>query len=89
MLALLAFAAGSISHCPVERARYAWRHDPDVTAYFLDVDSGRDWPSGVALVVHHKRSGQTSWWLPWLGGTDGLQNVRSTEDVTKPRWKPE
>jgi hypothetical protein len=88
VLALITFAAASINHCPVEHAKYVLRHDPDVTAYFQDVGRSRDWPSGVALVVHHKRSRQTSWWLPWLGGTDGLRNVASTEDVTKPGWSP-
>lgn len=88
MLVLLALAAVSVRQCPVESAHYVLRHDPNVTAYFRDVDSGPDWPSGVALAVRHKTSGQTSWWLPWLGGTDGLRNVASTEDVTKPGWRP-
>jgi hypothetical protein len=88
VLTVFAFAAASISQCTVERAHYVLRHYPAVTAYFRDVDSGRDWPSGVALSVHHKSSGKTFWWLPWLGGTDGLQNVASTQDVTKRGWQP-
>ena len=88
MVGLFALAAVSMSQCPVERARYVLRHNPNVTAYFRKVDSSRDWPSGLALAVHHKSSGKTFWWLPWVGGTDGLQNVASTEDVTRSGWRP-
>ena len=88
MVGLFALAAASMSQCSVERAHYVLRHDPNVTAYFRKVDSGRDWPSGLALAIHHKSSGKTFWWLPWVGGADGLQNVASTEDVTKKGWQP-
>ena len=88
MVGLFALAVALMSQCPVERAHYVLRRDPNVTAYFRRVDSGRDWPSGLALAVHHNSSGKTFWWLPWVGGTDGLQNVASTEDVTKKGWQP-
>lgn len=88
MIGLFALAAASMSACPVERAHYVLRHNPSVTAYFRKVDRGPDWPSGLALAVHHRGSGKTFWWLPWSGGTDGLQNVASTEDVTKSGWRP-
>jgi len=88
MIGLFALAAASLIQCPVERAHYALRHDPNVTAHFRTVDSGPGWPSGLALAVHHKDTGQTFWWLPWDGGTDGMQNVASTEDVTKRNWRP-
>ena len=87
MIGLLAFAAATIASCPVDRAQYILRHNPDVTAYFRPVDSGPEWPSGIALAIHHKKSGKTFWWLPWNGGTDGLQNVASTEDVTAKGWQ--
>ena len=88
MLGLFALAAASISQCPVEHAHYVLRQNPDVTADFRTIDSGPDWPSGLSLAVRHKSAGKTFWWLPWVGGTDGLQNVASTEDVTKLGWKP-
>lgn len=88
MFGLLALAASTVAHCPVERAQYKLRHHPDWTAYYHEVDSGPDWPSGIALAIHNRRSGATSWWLPWNGGTDGMQNVASTEDVTRKGWKP-
>jgi hypothetical protein len=88
MVGLFALVAASMSQCPVERAHYVLRHNPNVTAHFRTVDSFPDWPSGLALAVHHTSSGKTFWWLPWLGGTDGLQNVASTEDVTKRGWRP-
>jgi hypothetical protein len=88
MVGLFALAAVSLSQCPVERAHYVLRHNSNVTAYFRQVESGRDWPSGLALAIHHKSSGKTSWWLPWLGGTDGLQNVASTENVMAKGWQP-
>lgn len=88
MIGLFALAAASVAACPVERAHYTLRHNPEVTAYFRPVESGHDWPSGLALAVHHKRSGKTFWWLPWNGGTDDLQNVASTQDVTVEGWQP-
>jgi hypothetical protein len=88
MVGLFALAAASMTQCPVERAHYVLRHNSDVTAHFRMVDSGSDWPSGLALAVHHKSSGKTFWWLPWAGGTNDLQNVASTEDVTKRGWRP-
>ena len=87
MLGLLALAATSVVPCPVERAQYVLRHHSDWTAYYRQVDSGQDWPNGLALAIHDRRSGKTSWWLPWNGGTDGLQNIASTEDVTTKGWR--
>ncbi len=49
---------------------------------------GPDWPSHVALGVHYEGSGATFWWLPWNGGSNGLQNIASTEDVTVKGWRP-
>jgi hypothetical protein len=86
MLGVLIFAAAS-TVCPVEQARYALRHDKNVTAYFHPVESGPDWPSRIALAVHHRNTGRTFWWLPWNGGSSGLQNVASTEDVTAKGWR--
>lgn len=88
VIALLALAATSVMHCAAEDARYTLRLHPDVSAYFKTVDSGPDWPSGLALVVHSRKFGETTWWLPWNGGTDNLQNVASTTDVTARDWRP-
>lgn len=88
MFGLLVLAASTVTQCPVERAHYVLRHHPDWTAEFREVDSGADWPSGVALAIHNGKTKETFWWLPWNGGTDGLQNVASTTDVTAKGWKP-
>src|SRR3712207_9425205 len=88
MFWLLTFAAAVAVECRAENAHYALRHDPAVSAYFRKVDSGPAWPSGLALAVHSRKSGRTSWWLPWNGGTDNLQNVASTTPVTAPGWRP-
>jgi hypothetical protein len=85
---VFAFAAASLARCPVEHAHYSLRNNPGIAAYFRQVNSGSNWPSGLALAIHHKSSGKTFWWLPWVGGTDGLQNMASTEDVTKKGWRP-
>ena len=88
VLGLLAFVAAVVAPCPVERAQYVLRHHPDWTASYRGVDSGSDWPSGLALAIHRRTSGETTWWLPWNGGTDGLQHIASTEEVTAKGWKP-
>jgi hypothetical protein len=88
VLMLLALAAVALAQCPVEKARYALRTEPDVTAYFRDVESGREWPGGIALATHFKGTGRTYWWLPWYGGADGARHVASTTDVRSPGWQP-
>jgi hypothetical protein len=88
MIGLLALAAISTAGCPAERAHYVLRGWPDVTAYFRAVDSGDAWPSQLALAIHSKESGKTTWWVPWQGGTDGRTNIASTTDVLKPDWRP-
>lgn len=88
MFDLLALAAASLTSCPVERAHYVLRDHPGLTADFRSVARSPDWPSGLALGVHHTASGRTFWWLPWNGGSDGLQNVASTGDVTARGWHP-
>lgn len=88
VLGLLALAAASVAPCPVERAHYVLRHHPEWTAYYRQVDSGSDWPSGLALAIQYHKSGETFWWLPWNGGTDSLQNVASTDDVIAKGWQP-
>jgi hypothetical protein len=86
---LLAFAAAAPApSCKVEDAHYVLRGTPMVAAWFHDVDSGEDWPSGLALGIHFGHSGRTLWWLPWNGGTDGTHHIASTTDVTLPGWRP-
>ncbi len=89
MIGLLMLAAAAApAQCPTERAHYVLRHNPGVTAYFRAVDSGPEWRGGLALAVRFDKTGQTFWWLPWLGGTDNLQHVASTTDVTASGWRP-
>ena len=88
MIGPLVLAAAASAECPSERAQYVLRRWPDVTAYFRAVDSGNDWPSQLALAIHSKKTGQTTWWVPWQGGTDGRTNIASTTDVTRRDWRP-
>ena len=88
MIGLLALATVSIHGCPIENAIYVLRHTPDVTAFFKPVDRSPDWPGGLAWGVHSKKTGKTSWWLPWNGGSDNLQNIASTTDVAAEDWRP-
>lgn len=88
VIGFLAFAAASALQCPAEDAHYVLRHAPEVSAYFRKVDSGPDWPSGLALAIHFEKSNHTFWWLPWNGMTDNRQNVASTTDVNAPDWRP-
>ena len=88
MIAALAVAAAALTACPVEDAQYALRHAPAVTASFRVIDRTDDWPSGVAMAIRDARSGQVSWWLPSVGGTNGLDYVVSTTDVTAPGYRP-
>ena len=85
---LLALASAHARFCNVENAHYALRTQPSVTASFRDVDSGRDWPSGLAMRLHIGATGRSFWFLPWNGGSSGSQHLASTEDVTKRGWHP-
>ena len=88
MIGLLALAALAASGCPVESAHYVLRGMPEITAHYRAVDSGKDWPSQLAMAVHSSKTGETSWWVPWNGGTDGRTNIASTTDATRPDWRP-
>lgn len=83
----MAVAAASLA-CPVEKASYALRGAPQVTAHFRKVDSGDDWPSHLALATTFALSKHTYWWVPWNGGSNGQQNVASTTDASRPGWHP-
>jgi len=83
--AAVAAAAGGPA-CRIEDARYRQRFAPAITARFQDVNSGPDWPSHVALLIHVATTNHSYWWLPWAGGSNGEQNLASTTDVTAPGW---
>ena len=88
MLGVLTLAAVT-AHCPIERAHYSLRTAPAITASFRDVaPDAQDWPAHLAFGVTDAKSGRTFWFLPWPGGTDDLQNLASTKDVTAPGWRP-
>lgn len=80
----LALAAAVAVICPAEKAHYSLRHTPGVTLAFVPVAKSQDWPSGIAIAVHYADSAHTNYFLPWLGGNDGRQNVAHTTDVTRP-----
>jgi hypothetical protein len=84
LTALLMSAA--VTACPIEQARYALRTEPSVTAGFMRVESGHDWPSGLALRI--EIHGRRHWFLPFPGGTNGEQNLASTVDPSVPGWTP-
>ena len=88
LIGLLALAAVATAECPAERAHYVLRGRPDVTAYFRAVESGKDWPSQLALAISSSKTGKTTWWVPWQGGTDARTNIASTTDVTRSGWRP-
>jgi hypothetical protein len=80
----LAAAAAVTAACPVERAHYSLRHEPNVTMSFVQIPATQDWPSGVAAIIRFKDTGRHYDFLPWNGGTDDRQNFAFTDDVTKP-----
>jgi|SRR5579859_7640458 len=86
MLALV--AAVSLASCAFDHAHYVLRGDPQVTADFRPIDSGGDWPAGLAVRIRFGKSARAYWFLPWDGGTDGLQHLASTTDVEQPGWRP-
>ena len=86
LLAIL--AASVLSSCPVERAEYALRTMPGVTARFVRVSGDDEWDVGLALRMHFAATGRSYWWLPWNGGTDGLQHLASTPDPATKGWRP-
>jgi len=86
MLLSLALALAA-SHCAVERARYALRDDPALTARFVAVESGPAWPAQLALRLQSARSGRAYWFLPADGGSDGRQLLASITDPTVQAWQ--
>lgn len=85
MLAALLMTA-AVTACPAERAVYALRTEPTVTARFVPVAASQDWPSGVALRMDFH--GQRRWFLPAIGGTNGENYMISMPDPTAPGWTP-
>lgn len=84
MLATLLMSA-AVTSCPTERAVYALRTEPTVTARFVPVATSRDWPSGVALRLDFH--GKRQWFLPAIGGTNGENAMDRTPDPGAPGWK--
>lgn len=74
---LLAGSAAAVpATCPVERAAYRLRGQPDFTAEFHPVPTNLDWPQGIVLAIHSAKTGRTYWLLPWNGGTDDRLHLR-------------
>jgi hypothetical protein len=86
--ALFLAAASPASSCPFENARYVLRADPTVTAVFHAVERTRDWHSGVAMELRLGRTGRTSWWLPFHGGTSDHNGLRWTARRGTPQAEP-
>jgi hypothetical protein len=86
---LLAMAAMAVElqQCKVEDAVYRQRGSA-ITAEFLAVDTGPEWPANLALKLHVGDSGRDYWWLPWNGGSNGTPHLASTTAVTAPGWQP-
>ena len=88
LIGLFALVAVATAECPAARAHYVLRGRPDISAYFRAVESGKDWPSQLALAIGSSKTGKVTWWVPWQGGTDGRTNIASTTDVTRSGWRP-
>lgn len=88
LLAVMLAAASPAPACSVERARYVLRADPTVTAFFHPVDRTSDWVAGVAMEIRLGRTGRTSWWLPFHGGTIDRNGVRWTALRGTPQAEP-
>lgn len=91
-MVLLAMAAAAamamdLQTCKVEDAVYRQRGS-SISATFIPVNSGPDWPASLALKMHVGDSGRSYWWLPFSGGSNGRQHLASTTDVTAPGWRP-
>lgn len=84
MLAALLITA-AVTACPTEKAVYALRTEPTVTARFVPVARSQDWPSGVALRLDFH--GKQQWFLPAIGGTDGENSMDRTPDPTAAGWR--
>lgn len=81
--------ASLLAACPVEHAHYALRTMPGVTARFVPVTGGdAEWRVGLALRMDFAATGRSYWWLPWNGGTDGMQHLASTPDPATKDWHP-
>lgn len=85
MLAALLMTA-AVTACPTEKAVYALRTEPAVTARFVPVAASQDWPSGVALRLDFH--GKRQWFLPAIGGTNGENYMISMSDPTTSGWTP-
>ena len=86
--ALLMAAAAPPSPCRIENAYYVLRADPTVKARFHIVPRTEDWRWGVALQINLGRTGRTSWWLPFLGGTSDVHGLRWTAHKGTPAAAP-
>lgn len=64
--------------CHIEAAHYVLRADPSVTAQFHIVPRTEDWNWGVTLEIRLAAVGETSWWLPFLGGSSDVHGLRRT-----------
>ena len=78
MIGLGLLAVAAVHMCAVANARYVLRSNPGVTLHFENAPINDDWPQGVVVAVHGVKTGRTSYWLPWYGGTDGGRHIRGT-----------
>src|SRR6185295_7617599 len=84
---MLAASIPAQSGCPIERAAYAMRGDARLTASFRDVGTHAGWPGRLAFGVRSARTNRTLWFLFDRGAARRI-NLISTEDVTRPGWRP-
>lgn len=85
MIALGMMAVAAAQMCPIERADYTLRSNQDVTVHFEKAPINAVWQQGVVLAVHGARTGRTSYWLPWYGGTDDRRHMRRTALLDRTR----
>ena len=76
-----------LAACPAERARYAARGAPLVTAGFHTLPRRTSFVSDLAFYVHNAATGHT-FWFGFDTGSASRVSLISTTDVTAKGWRP-
>lgn len=85
----LIFASAAASACPAEHARYALRDLPTLTARFIPRKPDDDWGSDVFLKIESRATKRVYWFIPWPGGTSGIDHVTSVAAPDSPPPSPD
>ena len=83
MIGLGVMAVAAVQTCTIEHASYVLRSNPDVTVHFEAAPVNDDWRQDLVVAIHGSKTGRTSYWLPWYGGTDDQRHIRRTALVDR------